>query len=92
MHKVEILGICGSARKRGNSLFLLERAMQAASATAPAQAEAEIFSIAGKNYAPCDSCFTCYERGYCRIEDDFQELRDKWVAADAIIYSVPVII
>jgi multimeric flavodoxin WrbA len=28
--------------------------------------------------------------GDCRIEDDFQKLRDKWVAADAVIYSVPV--
>jgi multimeric flavodoxin WrbA len=30
------------------------------------------------------------DAGDCTIEDDFQELRDKWVAADAVIYSVPV--
>jgi multimeric flavodoxin WrbA len=29
--------------------------------------------------------------GYCRqTDDDFAELRDKWFAADAIIYSVPI--
>jgi multimeric flavodoxin WrbA len=28
--------------------------------------------------------------GDCAREDDFQELRDKWAEADAILYSVPV--
>lgn len=49
-----------------------------------------MYAIGGKTFAPCDSCFTCGERGECRLQDDFQELRDKWFAADAIIYSVPV--
>jgi multimeric flavodoxin WrbA len=88
MSEVKLLGICGSARPRGNSRYLLEQALEGALSVG--SVEAETYSIARKEYAPCDSCRRCAALGHCRIEDDFQELRDKWVAADSIIYSVPV--
>lgn len=88
MSEVKLLGICGSARPRGNSRYLLEQALEGALSVG--SVEAETYSIAKKKYAPCDSCHKCNALGECRIEDDFQKLRDKWVAADAIIYSVPV--
>lgn len=90
MDTVRLLGICGSPRKTGNSRFLLDRAVAAAKETAPEAVETELYSFAGKEIAPCISCFRCMDAGDCTIEDDFQELRDKWVAADAVIYSVPV--
>jgi len=90
MDTIRLLGICGSPRKTGNSRFLLERAVAAAKETAPDAVEIEVYTFAGKEIAPCISCFRCVEAGDCTTEDDFQELRDKWVAADAIIYSVPV--
>jgi multimeric flavodoxin WrbA len=68
----------------------LDRAVAAAKETAPEAVETELYSFAGKEIAPCISCFRCMDAGDCTIEDDFQELRDKWVAADAVIYSVPV--
>jgi multimeric flavodoxin WrbA len=52
--------------------------------------EGEVYTIGDKEMAPCRSCFRCTTLKECSIEDDFQGLRDKWVAADAIIYSVPV--
>lgn len=52
--------------------------------------ESELYSLAGKQIAPCIACYRCREIGDCFREDDFQELRDKWTTADAIIYSVPV--
>jgi multimeric flavodoxin WrbA len=87
---IRLLGISGSPRKRGNSWFLLERALEAATEAAPVPVETEPYSIAGKTFACCDSCYKCRELGGCRHEDDFQELRDKWLVADAVIYSVPV--
>lgn len=90
MQKVRLLGINGSARKSGNSQFLLEQAIDAALEIGDCCVESELYAIGGKTFAPCDSCYTCSERGECRVQDDFQELRDKWFAADAIIYSVPV--
>lgn len=49
-------------------------------------AEGEVYTIGDKEIAPCSSCFRCATLKGCRIEDDFQELRDKCVTADAIIY------
>ncbi len=51
----------------------------------------EYYSIAGKKYAPCLNCSRCVKlNGECCIKDNFQELRDQWVQADVIIYSMPV--
>lgn len=65
--------------------------MAAARSTAPEVVRAELYSLADKTINPCDSCHQCEDLGYCwRADDDFAELRDKWLAADAVIYSVPV--
>lgn len=90
MQRVRLLAINGSARPRGNSQFLLEQALEEVTARASEYVEIEVYQIGTKTIAPCDSCYTCAERGECHIEDDFQELRDKWAEADAIIYSIPV--
>ncbi len=90
MREIRFLGVCGSPRTKGNSWFLLERAVESAVETTPVPVKAELYSLANKTYNPCDSCFTCHERGECRHQDDFQQLRDKWLAADAVVYSVPV--
>ncbi len=85
-----ILGISGSPRK-GNSQFLLEQALQAARGVSPGNVECTLYSLRGKKFAPCVSCFRCGDLGgECVVKDDFQELRDLWVAADVVIYSVPV--
>lgn len=90
MQRVKLLGINGSARPAGNSQFLLEQALEEVAAVAAAYVEVEAYQIGTKEIAPCDSCYTCTKRRECHIQDDFQELRDKWARADAIIYSVPV--
>jgi multimeric flavodoxin WrbA len=90
MKRISLLGICGSPRERGNSRYLLERALAAANGVGAGWVESNLHSIAGKELGPCVSCFRCEELGDCAIRDDFQELRDAWMAADATIYSVPV--
>lgn len=91
METIRILGVSGSPRPKGNSRFLLEHAIEAAQQVG-SFVNTEIYTFGGKNkvFAPCDSCFSCARTGECHIEDSFQELRDKWLRADAIIYSVPV--
>ncbi len=90
MLSVDVLGICGSPRK-GNSEFLLQQALEAARSVDPDHVQCTLYSVRGKKLAPCVSCFRCGElEGECVIKDDFQQLRELWVAADAIIYSVPV--
>ena len=90
--KIKVLGICGSPRKNANTEFLLNQALDAAKSVDPKNVETEAYSIAGKEYLPCISCFSCAKTGECirSKKDDFNELRDKWVDADAIIMAVPV--
>ena len=92
MDSIKILGICASPRKRGNSHFLLEVALESARDIAPDKVETELYSTSGKLYKHCDSCDQCHQKlGHCRqTDDDFGELRDKWIEADAIVYSIPV--
>jgi len=89
--KIELLGICASARK-GNSLFLLKKALASAKRLPMAkQISTRLVELEGKAIAPCLSCHKCAKtKGECIIEDDFQMVRDHWVNADVILYSVPV--
>ena len=48
--KVRVLGIAGSPRRKGNSEFLLEQALEAAKSAAPEQVETEFYSMAGKKF------------------------------------------
>ena len=87
-----VLGINGSPRD-GNSLFLLKEALQAAREVERERIQTEEYSFRGKKFDPCVGCFRCVEDkslGECVIKDDFQHLRDLWLKADVILYSVPV--
>jgi len=56
--------------------------------TYPERVETEIHIFGKTRFAPCDACQAHKKlKGECRIQDGFQELRDKWLDADAIIYS-----
>ena len=91
MQRIKVLGICGSPRKNKSSRFMLNCALEAAQEAAPEIVETELYSISTKTFHGCDACYQCEKLGHCRkIDDDFGELREKWLAADAIIYSVPV--
>jgi len=90
--RIKVLGICGSPRKNANTEFLLNQALNAAKSVDPESVDIEAYSIAGKEYLPCVSCFSCAKTGECvrSQKDDFNELRDKWIEADAVIMAVPV--
>ncbi|WP_321496058.1 flavodoxin family protein [uncultured Desulfobacter sp.] len=91
METIKILGINGSNRRGGNSRFLLDQALAAAALAVPGCVDTEIYETGGRTYLPCTACDRCHSKlGVCRLEDDFAELRDKWLEADALIYSVPV--
>lgn len=90
--KIKVLGICGSPRKGGNTEFLLNQALDAAKEVDTDAVATELYSISGKEYLPCISCFSCGKLGYCirSKDDDFDELRDKWLEADGVIMAIPV--
>jgi len=86
---VKILGICASPRE-GNSKLLLDKALEDISQY-PFDTKVAIYSFRNKKINPCISCFKCTEKkGRCVQKDDFEELRELWIASDVIIYSIPV--
>jgi len=89
-HKIKVLGLCSSPRK-GNSHFLLDKALEVAVEYEPVPIEVKRFHFAKKPLAPCDACMAHQKlKGECRIKDSFQKIRDLWVDADVILYAFPV--
>lgn len=87
---IRVLGICGSPR-RGNSAYLLDEALVAAQEAGGGSVELRSYSFRAKKFGPCLGCGECERlRGECAFKDSFQELRDLWLWADVVIYSVPV--
>ena len=84
---MKVLGIGCSPRKGGNTDILLGEALAGAQQNG---AEVEQLSIRELDIKPCDGCYSCAKKGKCKIKDDMQLVYDKMLAADGIIFSVPI--
>jgi len=80
-----VLGMIGSARKKGNSAFLLQEVLR----HLQDDFETETIFLSDHDIRPCDGCHYCEENGCCRIDDDMQALCGKMENAGAIILSTP---
>jgi multimeric flavodoxin WrbA len=84
---MKILAVSCSPRKNGNTVAMLEKALEGARGEG---AEVELYSVSGKNIQPCDGCWGCTRTGKCHIKDDMQELYEKLIGADGIIFGTPI--
>ena len=84
---MKILAISCSPRTNGNTVAMLSETLEAAAAEG---AEVELYSVAGKDIRPCEGCWTCAKTGRCRKEDETALLLEKMLAADGIVFGVPV--
>jgi len=84
---MKILGLSCSPRINGNTVSLLNLALEGAKAEG---ADIEMYSVAGKDIKPCDGCQACAKTGECKIKDDIQLLFTKMLEADGIIFGIPV--
>ncbi|NIS62432.1 MAG: flavodoxin family protein [Proteobacteria bacterium] len=84
---MRILGICGSPRRGGNTDVLLKEALKGAE---EAGAEVEEIFLRDKTISPCLEIYGCKEDGRCVIEDDFHEVAEKMIGADALILASPI--
>ena len=84
---MKVLAISCSPRKNGNTVAILEEALRGAQ---DAKAEIELYSVSGKNIQPCDGCRSCASSARCHVDDDMQELSDKMIEADGIIFGTPI--
>lgn len=74
-------------------MFVMDQALKAADSFEGARVEVEQLDFSGKKISPCIACYQCIDaKGECTIKDDFQAMRDAWLRADAILYSIPVFV
>ena len=78
-----ILGISGSPRANSVTASAVKKIL------AESGAETEYISLAGKKINGCISCLECTHDNKCVIQDDFPEIAEAMVRADAIVFGVP---
>jgi len=79
-----VLGICGSARKKGNTATLLRDVLNAAGM------ESELVFLSDLTIGFCTGCLSCVKnRGVCIKDDDMKGLLGKMIAAQAIVLGSP---
>jgi multimeric flavodoxin WrbA len=84
---LKVLGICGSPRRGGNTEVLLKEALRGASESG---AEVEAVFLRDRKVGPCLEIYACKKDGRCVIKDDFREVSEKMVQADALILASPI--
>ncbi len=85
--KKNILGISTSPRRNGNSDLLLKKALSGAES---AGANVEYLSLNDYKINPCIECNSCYKSGRCVIKDDYNQILEKLLKADRLIFATPV--
>ncbi|OPY22091.1 MAG: Iron-sulfur flavoprotein [Methanomethylovorans sp. PtaU1.Bin093] len=84
---MKIIAIISSPRgKNSNTLKLVNAALDGVSA---AGAEAEIVDVAKLKIKYCTACNVCHTTGVCPIKDTYNEVLEKLLSADGIIWSSP---
>ncbi len=84
---VRVLGLAGSPRRGGNSETLLVETLKGAT---EAGVETELVRTADYRVAGCIECNGCFQTGRCVIEDQYQELYEKFLSCDLLLLGTPV--
>ena len=86
---MEIVAICGSPRKSGNTATLIEALLEGAR---EAGASTTRFDAAAMNIGDCDADRACLETAEagCVLQDDMQEIYEALQSADAWVFGCPV--
>ena len=85
----KIMAIIGSPRKGSNTEILTDSVIEGCKSKGPV--EIEKFFIVDKNIEYCNGCLSCVEPGAqgCVIDDDMDELLEKMVECDGLIFGTP---
>ena len=92
--EIEILGICGSPVKGGNTEVFLKRCLEAAEASGSIRTK--LITLAGKEIKDCRHCNWCVskqeEGKVCAQQDDMVGIYPEVLKADALLLASPVYI
>jgi len=84
---MKVIGINASPRgTESNTLKLVNAVLEGAKAE---RAETEVVDIYTLHIGYCTACGTCYASGECTLMDDFPDLFDRIMGADAIVLGAP---
>ena len=78
-----ILGISGSPRPNRITDHAVKEVL------ANCHGDTNFISLSGKHISGCISCLGCIEDNKCVVKDDFPEIAEAMVKADAIVLGVP---
>ncbi|MFX1410247.1 MAG: flavodoxin family protein [Promethearchaeota archaeon] len=84
---MNVIGISGTPRKRGNSEILLRYALKPFINNGW---NVKIFLLSELTINPCKACDSCRDTGICIINDDMQSIYNAFRWCNAIIVSSPV--
>lgn len=83
-----IVVITGSPRRNGNSFAMTDAFLRAAQEKGH---NVTRFDAAFRKVGGCRACETCYRTGKaCSFDDDFNEIAPAILAADALVFTMPV--
>ena len=88
---INVLGICGSPIKGGNTEHFLKEAMK--TVEGDGSVNTEMILLAGKDIKDCRHCNWCLrkqEKGkFCAIEDDMVDIFPKVLGTDVLLIATP---
>ena len=85
---MKILGLIGSARKRGNTEILVKEVLRAARDEG---AETESLRLTDYDIRPCTGCMACLvKKEGCPISDGVNAIFEKMIGSDGIVLGTPV--
>jgi len=82
-----ILGISGSPRVGGNTDWVVQESLNAASEEG---ATVKLLRICDCDLRPCDACQACFGTGRCAIGDDAEKVYQAIMDAEGVILASPV--
>lgn len=83
----KVLVISSSLRKNSNSEALAREFARGAEENGNT---VEFVSLAGKNIEFCKGCLVCQKTQRCVIHDDADEIREKMLKADVLVFATPI--
>lgn len=87
---MKILVLNGSPKKKSDTMQLTNAFLEGVNENG--NNEIEIINVIDKNIQPCRGCFGCWAKGdgKCVIDDDQNEILNKYQNSDLVIWSFPL--
>ena len=83
-----VLGLQGSPRKKGNSVYLLNRFLAACENNG---AQTQVIHMDGLDIQPCRELVVCEKKGFCPLKDDMEpRIYGLIRTADVVVLASPV--